>query len=224
MNSEQVSFSKSVVPISTINWLFSFALIIPLVVMPLYARSLGATLFQASLLIAAYYAVQSVSLVLMGSLSDILGTRKPFLIFSLFGMAVILLLISLISIPVLLILLMGILGFISGAFRPCMMGLVSEISSKAEKGKSIGILNTSTSIGWASGSFLGGLIADLFNFAVTFYSGCFLAGIALILTIIFLKDAKTDVSKEKNFRKAIVELKNRFLPNSGENNYLKKFI
>jgi len=222
VDSEKEGFSKSIMPISTINWLFSFALIIPLVVMPLYARSLGATLLQASLLLATYYGVQTVSLVFMGSLSDITGSRKPFIIFSLFGMAVILLTISFVNIPTLLILLMGIMGFVAAAYRPCMMGLVSAISSKNEKGKSLGILNTSTSIGWASGSFLGGLIADLFNFAVTFYSGCFIAFIAAIITIIFLKEIKTSTNNERNFRKIISSLKNRFLPSSDENTYLKK--
>ncbi len=191
--------------------------------MPLYARFLGATLFQASLLLATYYGVQTVSLVIMGSLSDIMRSRKPFVIFSLFGMAAVLFLISFIIIPALLILLMGILGLISAAFRPCIMGLVSELSTKAEKGKSLGILNSSTSIGWASGSFLGGLIADFFNFAVTFYSGCILAVLAAILTIISLKDVKTGAKKDRNFKKVIVALKNRFLPNSGENAYLKEY-
>jgi len=223
VESEKDSFSKSIMPISTINWLFSFALIIPLVIMPLYARFLGATLLQVSLLLAIYYAVQTVSLVFMGSLSDIIGSRKPFIIFSLFGMAIILLTISFVNIPTFLILLMGILGFVAAAFRPCCMGLVSEISSKTEKGKNLGILNTTTSIGWASGSFLGGVISDLFNFVITFYSGCLLAVIALVLTIIFLKDTKTDVTKDINFRKAIVALKNRFLTNSGENAYLKEY-
>jgi MFS family permease len=162
--------------------------------MPLYARSLGATLLQAALLLATYYGVQTVSLVFMGSLSDIMGSRKPFIIFSLFGMAVILFTISLVNIPTLLILLMGVMGVIAAAYRPCMMGLVSAISLKHEKGKSLGILNTSTSIGWASGSFLGGFIADLFNFAVTFYSACLIAFIAAIITVIFLKEIK--ITKE----------------------------
>ena len=190
--------------------------------MPLYARSLGATLLQASLLLATYYGVQTVSLVFMGSLSDIMGSRKPFIIFSLFGLAVILLIISFVSIPTILILLMGIMGVVAAGFRPTCMGLVSAISSKAEKGKSLGILNTSTSIGWASGSLLGGLIADLFNFAVTFYLACSIAFTAAILTIIFLKEITTSTNKERNFRRIISSLKNRFLPNSDENSYLKE--
>ncbi|WP_287584220.1 MFS transporter [Candidatus Borrarchaeum sp.] len=222
LDPEKEGFSKSLVPISTVNLLFSFAIIIPLVVMPLYARSLGATLLQASLLLATYYGVQTVSLVFMGALSDIMGSRKPFIIFSLSGMAVILLFIAFINIPTLLILLMGIMGFIAAGFRPTCMGLVSAISLKHEKGKSLGILNTSTSIGWACGSFLGGLIADLFNFAVTFYLACSIAFTAVILTIIFLIEITTSTNKERNFRRIISSLKNRFLPNSDENSYLKE--
>jgi MFS family permease len=202
--------------------MFSFSVILPFVIIPLYAVSLGATLFQTSLIIGIFWGTQSVTTVIMGALSDILGKRKPFIIFSLFGAAVIFLFISFISLPVVLILLMGLFGFVTAAFSPCVMGAVSELSSEAERGKSLGILNTSTSLGWAIGSVLSGLITDIFSFLITFYVGCFLAILAGILTLIFFKEIKIDRTKDRDFRTIFTTLKNQFLPGSGESTYLKQ--
>jgi len=102
------------------------------------------------------------------------------------------------------------------------MGLVSEISTKAEKGKNLGLLNTTTSIGWALGSLLSGSITDLFNFAVAFYIGCVLAVLAVVVTIFSLRETKSGEDTERNFGKIVVALKNRFLPRSGESSYLKE--
>jgi len=210
------------ISINAINWLASFASIIPFVIIPLYARSLGATLFQASIIIGTLFGVTSVTSVIMGALSDIMGKRKPFIIMSMAGSAAVFLTIPFIGAPLPLLLLMAVLGFISAGFTPCIMGLVSEISTKAEKGKNLGLLNTTTSIGWALGSLLSGSITDLFNFAVAFYIGCVLAVLAVVVTIFSLRETKSGEDTERNFGKIVVALKNRFLPRSGESSYLKE--
>ena len=151
-----------------------------------------------------------------------MGKRKPFIIMSMIGSAAVFLVIPFIGAPLPLLLLMAVLGFISAGFTPCIMGLVSEISTKAEKGKNLGLLNTTTSIGWALGSLLSGSITDLFNFAVAFYIGCFLAVLAVVLTIFSLRETKSGGDKERDFGKIVVALKNRFLPRSGESSYLKE--
>jgi MFS family permease len=196
---------------------------IPIIIVPLYATSLGANLFQASILVGVFYGVNSIAAVIIGSLSDIMGRRQPFLISSSIGTAVVFLLIAFTEIPMLLILMMGLFGVITASFLPCMMGLISEISSQAEKGRNMGLLNTSTSLGWAGGSFLGGIIAQQFSFQITFYSGCVIAVIAAALTIFALKETKTTTdTADRNFREVVVALKNRFLPSSGESSYLKE--
>ena len=113
---------------------------------------------------------------------------------------------------------------VTAAFLPCMMGMISEISSKAEKGKNMGLLNTSTSLGWAGGSFLGGYVAGQFNFQITFISASMIAVIAAVLTIFILRETRTNVASDSNkdFRKVLTALKNRFLPSSGESSYLKE--
>jgi len=128
-------------PIIIVNWLFNTVTIIPFVIIPLYATTvLGASLFQASLIAGTFFGVNAVTAIIMGSLSDIMGKRKPFVIFSLFGSAVIFILISFIALPVTLILVMGLFGFIAAGFSPCVMGMVSEYSKPREKGKNLGIL------------------------------------------------------------------------------------
>jgi len=49
-----------------------------------------------------------------------------------------------------------------------------------------------------------------------------LAVLAAVITITFLRETKTDIVKERNFRKIIIALKNRFIPKSGESTYLKE--
>lgn len=223
MDSANKDSTHSFLPINIVNWLFSTATIIPFVIIPLYARSvLGASLLEASLIAGTFFGVNSISVVVMGSLSDIMGTRKPFIIFSLFGSSAIFIMISFVALPMTLILLMGIFGFISAAFAPCVMGMVSEFSKPREKGKNLGFLNTGTSLGWAVGSFSSGAITELFSYGMTFYFGCILAVLAALLIIIFLKETTTDVVTDRNFRKVIVALKNRFIPKSGESTYLRE--
>ena len=214
MTSAKDDSNPSLLSINTVNWFYAFSIIIPVIIIPLYAKSLGTTLFQASIMVGIFYGVNAVAGVIVGSLSDIIGRRKPFLISSSFGTAIVFLLIAFTDIPLLLILMMGLFGVITAAFLPCMMGLISEISSKAEKGKNMGLLNTSTSLGWAGGSFLGGIIAGQFNFQITFISGCIIACIATVLTIFILREARTNIDTDSNrdFRKVVVALKNRFLP------------
>ena len=222
MNSANNDSTHSFLPINIINWLFSTATIIPFVIIPLYAVSVGASLFQASLIAGVFFGVNAVTVVIMGSLSDIIGRRKPFIIFSLFGSAAIFILISFVALPVTLILLMGLFGFIAAGFSPCVMGMVSEYSKPREKGKNLGYLNSGTSLGWAVGSFSSGTITELFSFATTFYFGCMLAVIAAVITLIFLRETKKDVTTDRNLKKIIIALRNRFIPKSGESAYLKE--
>ncbi|MFX1520007.1 MAG: MFS transporter [Promethearchaeota archaeon] len=216
--------APSLLPINVTNWLSSFAAIIPFVVIPLYARTyLGATLFQASIIIGTLFGVTSISSVIMGSLSDELGRRKPFLILSMAGSAAVFLIIPLAGSSLQLILLMAVFGFISAGFVPCIMGLVSEISSKTEKGKNMGLLNTTTSLGWAIGSLLSGFIVDLFNFTIAFYVGSILAVLTVLLALAYLKETKSAVGKDRDLKKAIIALKKRFsFSTSGEGAYLKE--
>ena len=223
MNSANNDKANWMLPINVVNWLFNTVTIIPFVIIPLYATTvLGASLFQASIIAGTFFGVNAVTAVIMGSLSDIIGKRKPFIIFSLFGSAVIFILISFIALPVILILVMGLFGFIAAGFNPCVMGMVSEYSKPQEKGKNLGYLNSGTSLGWAVGSFSSGTITEHFSFAMTFYFGCMLAVLAAVLTIIFLRETKTDIVKERNFSKIIIALRNRFIPKSGESTYLKE--
>ncbi|MFX1520528.1 MAG: MFS transporter [Promethearchaeota archaeon] len=224
MTSAQNDSKRAFITINTTGFFFSYATIIPSVILPLYALSIGATLLQISLILGIAFGMNSATTVIMGSLADIFGTRKPFLIFGLVGSAFALIVIPFISIPLYLIVLMGIWGVIISAYPPNMLGLVSEISAKTEKGKNLGILNTSISLGWALGSFFSGLIKDLFDFAISFYTGSFFAILAAILTFIFLKETRKEVIKDKSLRTILNTLKRRIFPGccGEEITYLKK--
>jgi MFS family permease len=224
LNLAQNDSKRAFITINTTGFFFSYATIIPSVILPLYALSIGATLFQISLILGVFFGMNSATTVIMGSLSDILGTRKPFFLFSLIGSAIALCVIPFIAIPVFLILLMGLFGVIISAYPPNMFGLVSEISAKTEKGKNMGILNTSISLGWALGAFFSGLIEELFGFALSFFVGCAFAVIAVIIILVFLKETKKDIITDRSLKTIWYKLKRRIIPGccGEEISYLKK--
>jgi len=49
-----------------------------------------------------------------------------------------------------------------------------------------------------------------------------LAVIAAVITLIFLRETKKDVTTDRSLRKVIIALKNRFIPKSGESAYLRE--
>ncbi|WP_287583666.1 hypothetical protein [Candidatus Borrarchaeum sp.] len=80
MNSTKDNSNPSLLSINTVNWFYAFSIIIPVVIIPLYAKSLGATLFQASIMVGIFYGVNTVA----GIIAEMFGIRIMFLILAIF--------------------------------------------------------------------------------------------------------------------------------------------
>ncbi|MBN2501587.1 MAG: MFS transporter [Anaerolineales bacterium] len=157
------------------------------VIIPLYVARLPSPLFDLpesvliGILISWFGVVNTVLQPLMGSISDRMGKRKPFILIGLFLMAV------------------GTLAFIfAGRFTdlvliralqavgvamsiPTSLALMAASTTKETRGSAMGVWGTLRMIGFAIGPMLGGFIEVNWGFNVAFVVGAGLVFLSLIL-------------------------------------------
>ncbi len=181
-----------VLPLSLFTAMVGLGIIAPL--MPIYARSLGATGIWLGVILAGFSLSKVIFMPLIGRLSDRRG-RKIFLCLGLLMYALISLgylgaggLYQLVGMRILH-------GFSSAMVIPIGMAYIGEISPEGKEGSYLGIFNLSLFLGWGSGPLLGGFLVDSFGFASAFYAlGC-LSALALVLIMIFLPGQQNWASK-----------------------------
>lgn len=147
--------------------LLGFGILIP--VIPLYARSYGATEFTASLLIAAYSAFQFLFAPVLGRISDVRG-RRPVLLLSLFGSVVAWTLFGLADVvPRTGILVLGPLGvlFLARILAGAMGGniataqaYVADVTPPEDRAKGLGLLGAAFGLGFVAGPALGAVLSS----------------------------------------------------------------
>jgi len=85
--------------------------------------------------------------------------------------------------------------------------MVSDLTKEYERGRGIGLLNTSVGLGNVVGAILGGLIADAFSFKVVFLTTCVFTLCAIVL-IGFTKETlpvriEIKVDEKRNLKKSV---------------------
>ncbi|EFM12635.1 major facilitator superfamily MFS_1 [Paenibacillus curdlanolyticus YK9] len=121
-----------------------------------------------------------------GKLSDRVG-RKPMLLRSGFGMAVVMVLMGFATGPWQLLLLRMVNGTISG-FNPASVSLVSTTTPKNRIGFAMGTLQSGAIAGTILGPFIGGLLADVVGFRPIFYITGSLLFLASLLSMFVVKE------------------------------------
>ena len=121
-----------------------------------------------------------------GKLSDRYG-RKPMLLRSGFGMAVVMVLMGFAASPWQLLLLRMLNGTISG-FNPASVSLVSSNTPKDRMGFAMGMLQSGGIAGTILGPFFGGLLADAVGFRPIFYLTGVTLFLASLLSMIVVKE------------------------------------
>lgn len=117
----------------------------------------------------------------LGAISDKIGRATPLIVGSLlYGIIVI----SVGTIaPPMLALVMVLGGIVGALMYPPSAALAGDLANPAKRGTAMGGFNMFGSLGFAIGPFIGGLIADMYGFHVSFAA----AGAAvLVITIIFV--------------------------------------
>ena len=147
---------------SSIIQLLSYAaLMMGLVVIPLFASDLGANYLEIGLIVAAYGFTVFVSSYIFGRASDIHG-RRVLLVLGLMAACLSFFLQIFTDSVLSLMMFRALLGFCAGIYPPALIAYVYE------QKKSLGTFSAYGSLGWAIGSFLTGIVAS--------YNGVFLLG------------------------------------------------
>lgn len=164
-------------------------LIVP--IMPAFLESFNAGGQVYGMLIAGFALAQFIFSPIAGDLSDKHG-RKPFIIAGLviFGLANVLLAVA--GSVFFLFIARFLCGFGAALVMPPIMAFVADITTPEERGKGMGMLGASISLGFTIGPGIGGALSAV-NLVFPFYFAGVSAVIAAIISYLVLPNVKTAV-------------------------------
>src|SRR5579859_4578140 len=162
-----------------------FGLVIPL--LPFWAEHLGANALGVGFIITVYALAQFIFTPILGALSDRYG-RKPVILWSLVIEVISLILTALAgSLPILLA-----VRFISGLGASNIgsaQAVVSDVTTKQERARGMGLIGASIGLGFVIGPALGGLLSPLGS-TVPFWVAASVACINALLVLFFLPETR----------------------------------
>ncbi len=143
-------------------------------IMPLYAKALGASIFEVGLVSASFMVIAAILAIPFGLFSDMFG-RKRLVIIGMFMSGTASFLLFFARTPFQLMLYYMLAGFGIAAFTPSMVSFVGDIAG-GRMGRSYGWFMSAMQVGMASGPAAGGYIAGAFDFHHVFlFSGIVMA-------------------------------------------------
>jgi len=185
----------SVLFISVFAAMLGLGIIAPL--MPIYAKSLGASGIWLGIIFSGYSLSRAFFMPIIGKLSDRKG-RKRFITLGLLLYSVISLVYILAGNVYYLTTVRLFHGLASAMVIPVAMAYVGETAEKGKEGRYMGTFNMSLLLGMGSGPFLGGILNDSFGIASVFYAMAGLTAIAFLITLIFLPDMRFSGIRKTN--------------------------
>lgn len=171
-------------------------IVVPL--LPVYARSLGATGFYIALIFGGFSLTRTLFLPWFGRLSDQKG-RKPFITIGLLCYFLISIAFIVFTDIHSLILLRAIQGVASAMIMPVAQAYIGEITPKGKEGLSMGIFNMSIFSGLSIGPLLGGVINDHFSLQAAFGCMGMMAFGAMCLSFFYLPPTRLEQTVTKEY-------------------------
>jgi MFS family permease len=165
--------------------------------LPIYANTMGASSTQVGLIQAAFNITGIGTLLFVGRLSDRFG-RKPFLGIGLTIMAIAAMGLRHSNDPVHLIFWRFFQGLGAAAHLPIAQAYLGDITPEGHEGKWMGYFNAVLYSGMGTGPLVGGIIADAYSIKASFLFMAGLNTLALIATLIFLKEMPRKVAAREN--------------------------
>lgn len=169
--------------------LLGFGLLTPL--LPFYVERVGGGPELITIIIAVYSGVQFLTGPTIGRLSDKYG-RKPVLAWTTAGAAISHVLLGMAD-SLWLVIIARIIGGIAAANIGVAFAYVTDVSSGADRAKSMGILGSAFSFGFMFGPAMGGVLAgpdlETANFMLPAFSAAGMAIIATISVLVFLPES-----------------------------------
>jgi MFS transporter, DHA1 family, tetracycline resistance protein len=180
--------------------LMGFGIIIPL--LPFYVKEPAANPFKVTLLFSAYSICQFIGAPILGMISDRVG-RRPVLAFSQAGSVIGYILLGLATDvhwvnPATLLILVYISriidGFTGGNISTA-QAYVSDVTTRENRAKGMGMLGAAFGIGFSAGPFLGGVLGS-YRVSYPAYAAAAFSAIAAILTFARLPESRRHLPTE----------------------------
>lgn len=160
-------------------------LIIP--IMPKYVTAFGATGQAMGYLVAAFGLTQFLCSPIAGELSDKYG--RKLLIVTGIGLFTVSQLLFGMAEHMWMLYVSRLLGGMSAALMtPPMMAYVADITTEEKRGKGLGMLMASMTLGVVIGPGIGGMLAE-YGIRVPFYAAAALAGLSTVVSLLFLPES-----------------------------------
>lgn len=192
----------------------AFSLVMPF--LPLYVEELGITGHSqlnmwSGLVFSITFLFSAIASPLWGGLADRKG-RKIMLLRSALGMAIVMLLMGLAQNIWQFLILRALLGLLGG-FIPNANALIATQIPRHKSGWALGTLSTGAVSGALLGPLAGGFLADNYGLRPVFFMTATVLFICFILTLCFIKEQFTPVSKKEmlHVKEVFGSLKNREL-------------
>ncbi len=191
--------------------LLGFGIVIPL--LPTYSENvlhLGGT--YIGLAIGIFSLMQFIFNPFWGRLSDIYG-RKPIIVFSLIGNVLSYVMLGLVfsgvfKSEIMLFASRAMAGFFSANIGAA-MAYISDITTPQERSKGMGLIGAAFGLGFVFGPFIGGFLANRFDYGVPAYLAASLSFISLLLALAFLKESLSKENREPQ-TKANLKVTNQY--------------
>ncbi len=181
--------------------LLGFGVIIPL--LPFYARKYAASDFQVGLLFSVYSACQLLATPILGMMSDRFG-RRPVLVLSQVGSVIGFLLLGFathgnwvgsVGLGLTLVYLSRVIDGLSGGNISTAQAYVSDVTTKENRAKGMGVLGAAFGIGFSIGPALGGLLGH-FDVSYPAFAAALFSGIAATQTFLRLPESRVHKQSE----------------------------
>ena len=161
----------------------------------MYATSMGASGLWLGIMASGYSLARAVTQPVYGWFSDRKG-RKTILIVGLTGYTIISIGYA-IAVNIYQLTTVRLLhGLASAAVIPVAQAYVGDLAPKGKEGTYMGIFSMAQYLGMAAGPVMGGTLADLYSANTAFYVMAALAGIGLILLVLFVPQMAPHQRKE----------------------------
>lgn len=186
-STNQLTF-RQLLPILTIVFVDSMGFTIVLPIIPFYALAFGAEPTIVGLLIMSYALAQLVFAPILGRLSDRFG-RKPVLVVAQIGTFGSLLLMGMAwALPILF--LARILDGITGANLSTIQSAVSDMTTKEDRARGLGLVGAASGMGFVFGPLVSGLALRLAgnNYAAPAFVGASFALLSILLTVFMFRE------------------------------------
>jgi MFS transporter, DHA1 family, multidrug resistance protein len=165
--------------------------------LPIYANTMGASSLQIGLVQAGFSITGIATLLFIGRLSDRFG-RKSFLSAGLTVLAISSIGLMYSNDPVHLILWRLVQGLGASSHMPIAQAYLGDITPKGGEGRWMGYFNAVLFAGMGAGPLVGGIISDAYSIRATFLFMAVLNVLALIATLIFLKEMPRKIATRGN--------------------------